>query len=130
MENTYFATSTNNNSKQKTLAIVMAFIAIAIGLGISIYYAVRIFNESAFDVFDFIAKLSKAAEANDSGSNIAMLLEFLIIFLIAVCFAFPLTTIILGLIVLITKGQKKTTAILMYAFIALTILFFLKVLIK
>ena len=130
MENTYYATSTNNNSKQRTLAIVMAFFAIAIGLGISFYYATRIFIDSNFSVFDFIAKLSKAAEANDSGSKFAMLLEFLIIFLIALCFAFPLTTIILGLIVLITKGQKKTTAILMYVFIALTIAVFLKVLLK
>lgn len=125
MENTYYSAFIAD--RQKNTAIVMAILAILLAVGISIYIGITIYSETLLKILVAPFK-SGPIDPSDPASGLSTFLYSLVFLLIVLCFVFPATTLILGIIVLASKGRKRTVSIVMYVFMGITLFFFIRML--
>ena len=124
MENTYYAFIAD---RQKNTAIVMAILAILLAVGVSIYIGITIYSDTLLKILVAPFK-SGPIDPSDPLSGLSTFLYSLVFLLIVLCFVFPVTTLILGIIVLASKGEKRTVSIVMYAFMGITLFLFIRML--
>ena len=129
MENTYYSSSYATETQRKT-AMIMAIIGLLLGVGVSIYTGITLFSQSSINLFGVIVAPFKSENSNSDSSVLITLLSSLLLLVVIICFVFPATTIVLAIIVLVTKGYKKTVTTVLYVFIALTLVFFVQSVIK
>lgn len=126
MENTYYSSAKDN--KDKITAIVMAIVAIAIGIGIITYYTYRVISLGS--AFKLIGSLFEWSNGDIERETFSFLLSLFLWIVLLIFYAVPATTIIIGLIVLITRGRKKSISIALYIFMGLMILIFARTIFK
>lgn len=124
MENTYYAFIAD---RQKNTAIVMAILAILLAVGVSIYIGITIYSDTLLKILVAPFK-SGPVDPSDPLSGLSTFLYSLVFLLIVLCFVFPVTTLILGIIVLASKGTKRTVSIVMYVFMGITLFLFIRML--
>lgn len=122
MENTCYS-STNN--KDKITAIVMAIVAIAIGIGIITYNTYKVISLGS--AFELIGSLFEWSNGDIEREAFSFLISLLLWIVLLVYYALPAATIIIGIIVLITRGRKKSISIALYVFMGMMILLFVRI---
>ena len=129
MEYTYYSSSYVTETQRKT-AMIMAIIGLLLGIGVCIYTGISLFSDSSINLFGVIIAPFKSENSNSDSSALITLLSSLLLLVVIICFVFPATTIVLAIIVLATKGYKKTATTVLYVFMALTLVFFVQSVIK
>lgn len=126
----YIYSSSYVTETQRKTAMIMAIIGLLLGVGVCIYTGISLFSDSSINLFGVIIAPFKSENSNSDSSAFITLLSSLLLLVVIFCFVFPATTIVLAIIVLVTKGYKKTATTVLYVFMVLTLVFFVQSVIK
>lgn len=125
MEYTYYSSSYVTETQRKT-AIIMAIIGLLLGVGVCIYIGITLFSKSSINLFGVIIAPFKSENSSSDSFSLISLISSLLLLVVILCFAFPATTIVLAIIVLVTKSYNKTVTTVLYVFMAFTLVFFIQ----